>query len=93
MLERTQTDDNNRTQITFVLPPDHPAGEVSVVGDFNNWQPGAHPLLARTDGYRAVRVALPAGERLSFRYLAHGDYWFDDETADAHDGRNGILHT
>ena len=93
MLERTSTDDNNRTQVTFVLPADHPAGATSVVGDFNAWEPGVHPLVERLDGSRAAQVVLPAGEQLSFRYLAHGDYWFDDESADGHDGRNSILHT
>ena len=34
MLERTRR--KKRTEITFVLPAGHPAGEVSVVGDFNN---------------------------------------------------------
>jgi 1,4-alpha-glucan branching enzyme len=91
MLERTVR--KNRTEVTFVLPAEHPAGQASVVGDFNDWQPGAHPLKERPDGTRAVKVALPLDQRIGFRYLAHGDYWFDDEHADAHDGRNSYLHT
>ncbi|MDH6137863.1 1,4-alpha-glucan branching enzyme [Kitasatospora sp. MAA4] len=91
MLERVRHPDT--TQVTFVLPADHPCGEVSVVGDFNGWQPGSHPLSTRRNGTRSVTVALPADERVCFRYLAHGDYWFDDEGADGHDGTNGYLHT
>ncbi|MFI9270832.1 isoamylase early set domain-containing protein [Kitasatospora sp. NPDC052896] len=91
MLERIRT--KNRTEVTFVLPAGHPAGEASVVGDFNDWRPGAHPFAARPDGTRAASIVLPADERVAFRYLAHGDYWFDDEAADSHDGRNNVLHT
>lgn len=91
MLERQQLED--RTQVTFVLPEGAPDGPVSVVGDFNQWNPSAHPLTPRGDGTRAATVALPARGIHSFRYLAAGDYWFDDEQADGHDGANGRLHT
>ncbi|TQK42689.1 putative carbohydrate-binding protein with CBM48 [Streptomyces sp. SLBN-118] len=91
MLERSRR--KNDTEITFVIPADQPCGQVSVVGDFNDWQPGAHPLVAREDGTLAVTLNLPTEQRYGFRYLAAGDYWFDDEHADAHDGNNSILHT
>jgi hypothetical protein len=91
MLERTRR--KNAIEVTFVLPADHPCGEVSVVGDFNDWKPGAHPLAPRKDGARAVSVVMPAEQRVAFRYLAHGDYWFDEDAADSHDGRNSIVHT
>jgi 1,4-alpha-glucan branching enzyme len=91
MLERVRRKET--TQVTFVLPADHASGEVSVVGEFNDWRPGAHPLRARKDGTRSVTVTLPAEQRVAFRYLAHGDYWFDDDSADDHDGTNSYLHT
>ncbi|NXY95435.1 isoamylase early set domain-containing protein [Streptomyces sp. BR123] len=91
MLERKQV--KGHTHITFVLPENAPAGPVSVVGDFNHWNPSAHPMQARGDGMRAVTVSLPSHSSHSFRYLAAGDYWFDDEGADAHDGTNSRLHT
>ncbi|MDH6580480.1 isoamylase early set domain-containing protein [Kitasatospora sp. MAP5-34] len=91
MLERVRH--QGSTQVTFVLPAEHPCCDVSVVGDFNDWQPGAHPLSPRKNGTRSVTVALPAESRVHFRYLAHGDYWFDDDQADGHDGTNSYLHT
>ncbi|MFJ7949354.1 isoamylase early set domain-containing protein [Streptomyces sp. NPDC096354] len=91
MLERARG--KKRTEVTFVIPADGPHGPVSVVGDFNDWEPGAHPFVARPDGTRAVTVALPHEHQYGFRYLAAGDYWFDDDHADGHDGRNAILHT
>ncbi|MGW7030897.1 isoamylase early set domain-containing protein [Streptomyces xanthophaeus] len=91
MLERTRS--KKRTEITFVLPAGHPAGEVSVVGDFNDWQPGAHPMAGRPDGSRAVTVTFPVNQHHGFRYLADGGHWLDEEAADGHDGRNCLLHT
>jgi hypothetical protein len=70
-----------KTRVTFTLPADEPDGDVSVVGTFNDWTPGLHPLVVRRNGTRSVSVVLPAGEH-RFRYLATGDVWLDDQTAD-----------
>lgn len=91
MLERTRR--KKTTEVTFILPAEHPAGQVSVVGDFNDWRPGAHPLAACPDGTRAVTVSLPTAQRMHFRYLAEGDHWFNEEAADGHEGDNSLLHT
>ncbi|MFH9799547.1 isoamylase early set domain-containing protein [Streptomyces virginiae] len=91
MLERTLRKD--RTAVTFVLPADNPHGPVSVVGDFNHWQPGVHTLTPREDGKRAVTVELPSENTHSFRYLAAGDYWFNDDSAEDGEGPNSRLHT
>ncbi|MFF3432564.1 isoamylase early set domain-containing protein [Streptomyces sp. NPDC002602] len=91
MLERTQRKDH--TEVTFVLPADVPPGPVSVVGDFNNWQPGVHTLEPRKDGKRAVTVALPSASTHSFRYLAPGDHWFNDESTSDDDGPNSRVRT
>ncbi|MFI1279835.1 hypothetical protein ACH4U5_03600 [Streptomyces sp. NPDC020858] len=91
MLERKPRKD--RTEVTFVLRGDQPPGPVSVVGDFNGWEPGVHTLVPRKDGQRAVTVAVPNGSTHSFRYLAAGDYWFNDESVGDHDGPNSRLHT
>ncbi|MYT19201.1 hypothetical protein GTW69_02670 [Streptomyces sp. SID7760] len=91
MLERRSSKD--RTEVTFVLPADAPPGPVSVVGDFNDWRPGIHTLRPRKDGKRAVTVELPSRSSHSFRYLAAGDHWFNDESAGDQDGPNSLLHT
>jgi 1,4-alpha-glucan branching enzyme len=78
-------------RVTFVLPAAEPAGAVSVVGDFNDWNPFAHPLRKRTNGSRSAVVTLPAGSTLRFRYLAEGGVWFDDETAQVLDGQGATM--
>jgi 1,4-alpha-glucan branching enzyme len=78
-------------RVTFVLPAGEPAGAVSVVGDFNDWDPYAHPLRKRANGVRSAVVILPAGATLRFRYLAQGGVWFDDDTAERRDGQGATI--
>ena len=84
---------NNVARITFKLPPGRTGGPVSVVGDWNSWEPGRHELLSRRDGSRSVSVVLTAGNTYRFRYLGPGGQWFDDDNADGYDGQNGLLIT
>ena len=72
----------SKTRIQFVLPDDAHDGAVSAVGTFNDWRPGAHKLVRRSNGTRSVSVEVPAGQQVAFRYLGEGGVWFDD--ADAH---------
>ncbi|MFB9239876.1 isoamylase early set domain-containing protein [Plantactinospora siamensis] len=81
----------NQTRVTFFLPKGSaPVGPVSVVGSFNDWEPGRHELVLRRDGSRSVSVRLGPGEH-RFRYLADGGVWLDDEQADAIDQHGGRL--
>ncbi|MER7440815.1 isoamylase early set domain-containing protein [Micromonospora avicenniae] len=80
----------NQTRVTFCLPRDAPPGAVSVVGSFNDWEPGRHELVPRRDGTRTVTVRLRPGE-YRFRYLATGGLWLDDDTADRVDEQGCTL--
>ncbi len=91
MLERRWR--KGRTDVTFVLPGEAPPGPVSVVGDLNDGEPGVHTLRPREDGGRAVTVDPPSDTAQSFRYLAAGDYWFNDETAGEREGAKSRLRT
>jgi hypothetical protein len=88
----------NAIKVSFVLPQDAIPGKTSVVGDFNGWDPLAHPLRPCANGTRSAAVTLPPGRRFAFRYLAEGGRWHDDETAEAFEpngagGHNAVLHT
>lgn len=78
------------TKVSFVLPDDVHDGPVSAVGTFNDWRPGAHKLVRRTNGTRSTSVTVPAGQELRFRYLASGGVWFDDPEA-SRDGTDGVV--
>jgi len=68
--------------LTFALPTDQVKGPVSVVGSFNDWTPGTHTLRTRSNGTASVQVTVPTGTEVTFRYLADGGRWFDDNAAD-----------
>jgi 1,4-alpha-glucan branching enzyme len=55
------------------------ARHVCLAGEFNNWDAGNLPMVARDGGYWTARMKLPAGE-FKFRYCADGE-WFTDYAA------------
>ena len=81
MIKKGRSGQGHEVRVTFVLSADEPTGAVSVVGDFNGWDPFAHPMRRRTNGTRSAVATLPAGSTLRFRYLAEGGYWFDDKAS------------
>lgn len=91
MIKVAKPSHDGTVRVTFVLPAAEPAGAVSVVGDFNGWDPYAHPLRKRGNGARSAAVDVPAGSTLHFRYLAEGGIWFDDDTAGGRDAAGACL--
>jgi 1,4-alpha-glucan branching enzyme len=87
LIKTTKPGRDGTVRVTFALPADEPAGPVSVVGNFNNWDPYANPLRRRANQTRSAAVTVKAGSTLQFRYLAEGGVWFDDESLAAEDGR------
>ena len=65
-------------QFVFVSGAAH---EVSLVGDFNDWQAGSTPLRrASADGLWTVEVPLEPG-RYTYAFVVDGTRWVPDETA------------
>jgi 1,4-alpha-glucan branching enzyme len=92
VIRRSKVAKTSEVKITFALPADEPVGNVSVVGDFNDWTPGTHVFAKRANGTRSVAVTLPEGGRYRFRYLGTDGYWFDEDDADR-DGDAGVIET
>jgi 1,4-alpha-glucan branching enzyme len=76
---------DGQVKVTFAIPANGTDQRVSVVGDFNDWDPVATPLAKRRDALQAS-VLLDAGRRYAFRYLADGGRWFNDDEADDYQG-------
>lgn len=78
---------------TFELEGWQDAGRVSVVGNFNDWNAGAHPM-ERVEGRWRTRVPLRAGQ-YDYKFVID-DHWMPDpgnpQTGpDGHGGSNSLL--
>ena len=97
MIKQTPVKGSKKVKVNFVLPKESTAGTVSVVGDFNGWDPYVHPLKPRSNGTKSVTVTLPVSQRFAFRYLDEQGQWLDDDAVDREPnnfgGVNGVLTT
>ncbi len=93
MIKVSKSSRRGTVRVTFTLPAGEPAGAVSVVGEFNDWDPHAHPLRKRSNGMRSTAVDVPSGSTLHFRYLAEGGVWFDDDEATTRDATGAFITT
>jgi hypothetical protein len=91
LIKTTKPGQDGTVRVTFALPIDEPGGAVSVVGNFNNWNPFTHPLRKRANRTRSAAVTVQAGSTLHFRYLAEGGVWFDDDSVPAQEGRGAAI--
>jgi 1,4-alpha-glucan branching enzyme len=90
---RVQVDPHTeQAKVQLVLPDDIHDGPVSAVGTFNDWTPGRHRLVRRSNGTRSVTVHVRPGTEVRFRYLGSGGRWFDDPDAHAVGDEGGVVH-
>ncbi len=80
VLRRRRLDGIAKVRVTFAVPADH-LGPVSVVGDFNGWDPTATPLLQQ-GACLSTTVDLDADRTYAFRYRTGTGEWFNEEGAD-----------
>lgn len=66
------------------LPEGIEIQDVHLVGEFNGWNKSGTPIKAsKGDTYKVV-LELQPSTTYQFRYLANGEYWFNDESADSY---------
>ena len=68
-----------KKRITFKLNAPE-AQSVSLVGDFNSWNPDSHPLKKNSNGSWKTSVSLSPG-RYEYRFLVDGQWHNDPECA------------
>jgi hypothetical protein len=98
VIKQTPVKGSGKVKVNFVLPKEVTDGKVSVVGDFNGWDPMVHPLKPRSNGTKSVSVTLPVSQRFAFKYLDENGQWLDDDNASEYvdngiGGVNGVIHT
>lgn len=84
MLEKEPLDDGH-VSVTFRVSHSLWADGIALVGEFNDWNPGCHPLRrTHADGEWHISLVLQAGRAYRFRYLVDGVEWMDDDHADGY---------
>ncbi len=59
------------------------ASQISLLGDFNNWQLNDSAFQMKKEGDSYVKsIKLKNGKRYEFRYLSENNQWFNDTAAD-----------
>lgn len=74
----------NKCRVTFRLPSEAAAGakKVCLVGDFNGWNPGAHPMKIFKNGACSITLDLEPGREYQYRFLIDDARWENDAFAD-----------
>lgn len=83
MINKEYTPKRTICKVTFSVPKDKVADGVSVVGDFNDWDPTANPLEENGETYKTT-LRLKPKKTYQFRYFVNGEFYENDEEADSY---------
>lgn len=81
MIQKIFTPKRTICKTLFKLPADIAQEEVSIVGDFNDWDPEANKLEKKNGSWQTV-LRLPPNTEYQFRYRIDGEKWENDDAAD-----------
>jgi len=84
-IKKTYSQDKKVCQVNFTLPKEvcENFQEVSVVGDFNNWDPKANKFSQKNqNGSSSIELVLETGKEYQFKYLCDGHIWLNEPEAD-----------
>lgn len=68
----------DKVSVTFETSAFPEAKTLSLVGDFNAWDPDATPMKQRKDGAWAVTLRLPKRRDFQYRFVVDGQTWTTD---------------
>lgn len=93
MIKKQPMVDDGLFRVTFELPASVFALRISVVGDFNGWDPTVTPMEHNQAKARwETTIELEAGRRYRFRYLVDGRRWLNDWQADGYVRNQDRMH-
>ena len=87
MIKKTYVKSRKTCKLTFKVPPDQlpediDVRSVSLVGNFNDWDPEATPMEQLKSGAYKAAVDVEPGSVVEFRYMANGEHFFNAWDAD-----------
>lgn len=83
MLSKKFTPKRTVCKVTFSVPAEIVSKEVSLAGDFNNWDPTSSKLEKKKDVW-VTEMRLKPETSYKFKYLIDGKKWENDYAADAY---------
>lgn len=101
-ITKEYSQDKKVCRVTFTLSKEicENFKEISVVGDFNNWDPLLNKFSSKhPDGSSSIELVLDSGNEFKFRYLCDGATWLNEPEADAEvlthygDSKNSVIVT
>ena len=85
MITKEPAKKTGAVRVTFELSSALWAERVNLVGEFNDWDTTATPMVrSRSDANWKATLELPEGQSYRFRYLVDGKEWLNDWHADDH---------
>ena len=81
MLKKTLVRKTDKTSVVFEIAGFDDASQMSIAGEFNDWQPKKTPMKRRKDGAWAATVRLLNGNRFEYCVVVDGQRWVADERA------------
>ena len=85
--------DNGKYEVTFFYGNPR-AAEVTIAGDWTNWQNGAEPMTKTDKGWTYTKE-VPAGTIMKYKFISDGNWTADIKAPDTIDdgfgGKNGLV--
>ncbi len=84
-IKKTYSQDKKVCRVNFTLPKEicENFQEISIVGDFNGWDPGENKFSQKnSDGSSSIEIVFDSGKEYQFRYLCDGHIWLNEPDAD-----------
>lgn len=98
MLKKEYLKTKPECKVTFRLSKKFADGaeKVSLVGDFNNWNPKKDVMKKLKSGEFTATINLKNDNEYQFRYILDGNTWKNDDKADKYvpnniDGENAVV--
>ncbi len=84
MLEKHYLKSKPKCKVKFIAPKaiSEDAKNITLAGEFNDWNPAATKLKKQRDGIYATTIELEVGHEYQYRYVVDGERWENDWTAD-----------
>jgi 1,4-alpha-glucan branching enzyme len=97
-IKKTYSEKKPECKVTFKLEKEsiNGAKQVTLAGEFNNWDETDIPLKPLKNGDYSVTITLEKGKEYQFKYLIDSKQWMNDSQADkyvpnAFQGENSVL--